>query len=970
MKNTVFKTTVFLLSAVYAISVSAAPAFSLYDLRCEQEDNPVGIDIQQPCFSWKTYSVERGFIQSAYQILVSDTPEATEQDKGNIWNSGKVNSAQSVLIPFAGKSLKSFAVYYWKVRTWDKKNRPSEWSTVQTFTMGLTNANDWGRAVWIAMEKDRKEEYTVPARLDFDNIRKTMGERSIGFYKLPQLRKTFTVPKPVKRAVACVAGLGHFDLFLNGEKVGDHFLDAGWTKYDNQAQYVAFDLTGRLQAGENVLGVMLGNGFYNIPFDRYLKLIISHGAPKMKLHLHIEYADGSTGEIVSDASWKATESPIIFSSIYGGEDYDARLYREGWTTPGFNDTSWQQAITTGYTGTLSVQRATPLTVHSSIPAILVYKNAQGKWIYDLGQNFSGIIRIAVKSNESRTILFRPAELLNNNGTANQSASGGPFYFSYTAKGAGQIERWQPRFTYYGFRYVEVEGAVPAGKDNPEHLPEIESLTGLHTCNSADEAGSFVCSRPMFNQIHSLIDWAIRSNMASVLTDCPHREKLGWLEQAHLMQYSLQYRYNLARLYPKIMEDMRASQLPDGCVPTIAPEYVRFANGFEDTPEWGSSFIICPWYIYQWYGDRRLLDEYYPSMQRYLDYLGTRADNHIVAYGLGDWFDIGPNNPGYAQLTANGVTATAIYHYNTTIMQHIASILGKTDDAARYGELAGKIRKAFNEKFYDSATGKIERNSQTANAIALYAGLVPAERRTDILQNLIDDIRGRGNALTAGDVGYRYVLRALEDGGRSDVIFDMNSRYDVPGYGWQLAHGATALTESWQAYGFVSNNHFMLGHLMEWLYGGLGGIRQQENSIAFREIVIDPQIVGDVHSATTSYESPYGTIRCSWALTDKDYRIEVSIPANSTAEIRLPTTDVRQVTTYGLPLSTSKDVTVIGVDAGKLRIKIGSGDYQFKCSMKFLNYTQPDKNVVQNPFVTAKLEERIRQTEVDRKEAER
>jgi hypothetical protein len=928
------KKNVILLFMLCAISVSAAPSFSLYDLRCEQEKNPVGIDTQRPHFSWKTYSEKRGFIQSAYQILVSDTPDALSKNKGNVWNSGKVSSSQSVLTPFEGKSLESFAIYYWKVRTWDNDNRPSEWSESQTFIMGLTEAKDWGKAVWIALEKDRKEEYTVPARLDFDNIRKTMGERSIGFYKLPQLRKTFTIQKQVKRAVAFVAGLGHFDLFLNGEKTGNNFLDAGWTKYDKQALYVAFDLTGSLKTGENILGVMLGNGFYNIPLERYLKLIISHGAPKMKLLLRIEYSDGTTGEIVSDASWKATESPITFSSIYGGEDYDARRYQEGWTKTGFNDATWQQALPTDYPGTLSAQRATPLTVHSEIPTVKAFRNSHGIWIYDLGQNFSGIIRIALKSKESKTILFCPAELLKNDSSVTQKASGGPFYFTYTTKGEGKTERWQPQFTYYGFRYVQVEGAVPAGKDNPENLPEIESITGLHTCNSADEAGSFVCSKPMFNQIHSLIDWAIRSNTASVLTDCPHREKLGWLEEAHLMQYSLQYRYDLSRLYPKIMEDMRASQLSNGCIPTIAPEYVRFSNGFEDTPEWGSAFIICPWYIYKWYGDRRLLEEYYPAMQRYLDYLGTRANNHILAYGLGDWFDIGPKHPGYAQLTANGVTATAIYHYNTTIMQHIASILGKSGDETRYRELAENIKKAFNRTFYNSVTGKIERNSQTANAIALYTGLAPDEHRAAILQNLIDDIRGRGNALTAGDVGYRYVLRALEDGGRSDVIFDMNSRYDAPGYGWQLAHGATALTESWQAYGFVSNNHFMLGHLMEWLYGGLGGIRQQENSVAFREIVIDPQIVGDVRNVATSYESPYGTIRCKWTKTGDDFIMEVTVPANSTAEIYLPATDASRVTTYGLPLSASDDVTVIGVDKGKLRVKVGSGSYQFLSA----NYT--------------------------------
>jgi hypothetical protein len=907
----------------------AAPSFSLYDLTCEQEENPVGLDTQKPCFSWKTHAEERGFIQSAYQILVADTPELLEQEKGNIWNSGKVVSSQSVLALFAGQALKSSAVYYWKVRTWDKNGNPSAWSMVQSFAMGLLSEKDWGKAVWIALENDRKDEYIVPGIVD---VSKGLDGRKTGFYKLPQFRKTFALKKNVKRATAYVAGLGQFDFFLNGEKVGNHFLDAGWTKYDEEALYVSFDVSHQLKTGENAIGVMLGNGFYNTPFERYLKLLISFGAPKMKLLLRLEYTDGTKEEIESNQSWKATESPITFSSIYGGEDYDAKRFQAGWTSPEFNDVSWSKALLTNYTGVLHSQRATPLTVHSEIPAITRYKNAKGNWLYDLGQNFSGIVRLSVQSDGSRMIRLRPAELLNADSTANQSATGGPFYFSYTTQGNKQAEQWQPQFTYYGFRYVEVEGAVPAGQDNPEHLPEILSLTGLHTCNSAPEAGSFACSKPMFNQIHTLIDWAIRSNMASVFTDCPHREKLGWLEEAHLMQYSLQYRYNLSRQYAKIMNDMRTSQLANGCIPTIAPEYVRFANGFEDTPEWGSAFIICPWYVYQWYGDRRLLEEYYPSMQRYLDYLSTRADKNIVAYGLGDWFDIGPGSPGYAQLTSNGVTATAIYYYNTTIMQQIASLLGKSDDVTRYEKLSKAIKKAFNDTFYDPATGKIERNSQTANAMALYFGLVEENKRAAILQNLIDDIRSRNNALTAGDVGYRYVLRALEEGGRSDVIFDMNSKYDVPGYGWQLAHGATALTESWQAYGSVSNNHFMLGHLMEWLYSGPGGIRQQENSIAFREILIDPQIVGDVRSAQTRYESPYGTIRCEWERTDNSYRIQVVVPANTTAKISLPTTNAQQVTTYGLPLSASNDIKLVGTKNGKLYVNVGSGTYLFEVKL--------------------------------------
>ncbi|MCL1822489.1 MAG: glycoside hydrolase family 78 protein, partial [Prolixibacteraceae bacterium] len=749
-----------------------------------------------------------------------------------------------------------------------------------------------------------------------------------GSYKLPQFRKEFSLKKEVRQAVVFVSGMGHFNLFINGEKVGDNFLDPGWTQYDQQALYVSFDVTTRLRQGDNAFGVMLGNGFYNVPRERYLKVLTSFGAPKMIMKMQVAYSDGSSEEIITDESWTTTESPITYSSIYGGEDYDATREQKGWMLPGFDDSQWARALPVDNGAALQPQRSTPLKVRDRLPTNRIYQNGKGSWIYDLGQNFSGNIAVKVRGKAGQEIIFRPAELLNSDSTINQSASGGPFWFAYTTRGDGD-EVWRPQFTYYGFRYVQLEGAVPAGKENPDNLPEVEEITGLHTANSAEEAGTFHCSKPMFNQIYCLIDWAMRSNMASVLTDCPHREKLGWLEQAYLMQFSLQYRYNLSRLYEKVMKDMQVAQHQNGMVPTIAPEYVVFASGFEDTPEWGSAFIICPWYIYQWYGDSRLLAEYYPQMQRYLDYLSSRSDGHIVAYGLGDWFDIGPGNPGYSQLTSNGLTATATYYYNTTIMEKIARLLGKSEDAARYNALAKEIKTAFNSKFFDKVTGKYDHNSQTASAISLYVGLVEDENKDKAFNNLIEDIRGRNNALTAGDVGYRYVLRTLEGNGASDVIFDMNSKYDVPGYGWQLAHGATALTESWQAYGFISNNHFMLGHLMEWLFSGLGGLRQDEESAGYKIILIDPQPVGDVKYATTTYDSPYGQIVCRWEKTDDSYTLKVDVPANSEAVVCLPTADTAKVTEYGLPLSEATSVSVSGIENGKLKLKIGSGSYLFQ-----------------------------------------
>ncbi|MDD3036734.1 glycoside hydrolase family 78 protein [Bacteroides sp.] len=913
-----------------SLAILANTSYQIYSLTCEQLKDPMGIDTETPCFSWKLQSTQRSAWQSAYQILVADSEELLNEDQANIWNSGKINSDCSILIPFAGKQLASATTYYWKVRSWNGKDECSGWSEPATFVTGLMQDKEWGKAKWIALEKD--EKIVVPA-IHAPLVEKELKDEKVGMYQLPQFRKVFPVSKKIKQALVYVTGLGHFDFFLNGKKVGDHFLDPGWTKYDKEALYVTFDITDDLKNGDNVLGLMLGNGFYNIPRERYYKLLGSFGAPKMKLKLCIRYADGSTEYLVSDKTWHTAVSPITYSSIYGGEDYDATLEQKGWKDdPSFDDSHWQKAIEVEQNIKLRSQMGTHLVVRENVPVVTCYKNEKGNWIYDLGQNFSGIIRAKIKGNKGQAVIFRPAELQNADKTVNQQATGAPFYYKYVTNGTGEMESWQPQFSYYGFRYVQIEGAVPAGKENPDHLPEIVELEGLHTCNVASETGSFSCSKPMFNQIYNLIDWAIRSNMASVLTDCPHREKLGWLEQDHLMQYSMQYRYNLASLYAKIMDDMAASQLENGAIPTIAPEYVHFADGFEDTPEWGCSFIICPWYIYQWYGDKRLIIEHYPAMKKYLEYLGTRANNHIIAYGLGDWFDIGPKSPGYAQLTSNGVTATAIYYYNTMMLKEMAKLLGKEADEKSFETLAENIKKAYNTTFFHPEEGTYDRNSQTAGAISLYMDLVTPGNKARVLDNLIKDIVGRGNALTAGDVGYRYVLRALENSGNSDLIFKMNSKYDVPGYGWQLAHGATALTESWQAYENVSNNHLMLGHLMEWLFGGLGGIRQDENSIAYKTVLIDPQIVGDVKEAKTSYESPYGRIDCEWKKIDKAYTLQVNIPVNSKAVIYLPTIDVNRIKEYGKPITRQKDIMLIETTDVKTKWAIGSGSYLFEVSL--------------------------------------
>lgn len=919
-----------LLFLLYSVGVLQAQVFSVSELRCEQSQRPLAVDPAGPRLSWQLNADRRGCLQSAYRILVADSPVALADDNGNVWDSGKVFSDRSVLVPYGGPALQPGKAYCWKVQAWDADGNLSPWSLPASFGTGLMSMQDWNGAKWIAMEPDVDSLKCIEGNTGEWKDGGPVFDKPVAPYKLPQLRREFTATKPVKRAMAYICGLGQFEMFLNGEKVGDHFLDPAWTKFDKEAQYVAFDITGELRDGKNAVGVMLGNGYYHTPHGRYLKLLFSYGAPKMICKLQIEYADGTAQTVVSDDKWRASESPVTFSSIYGGEDYDASAVQPGWAEPGFDDRKWKKAVLTQGAGVkLIPQISEPLKVMERIPTVRRFRAANGNWVYDLGQNASGIVQLTVRAVTPQSIKLIPGELINDDSTVNQRASGAPFYHVYTARGDGSSETWHPQFTYYGFRYVEVEGAVPAGESNPGALPEVIDITGLHTRNSAAQVGTFACSDPLFNKIHTLIDWAVRSNMASVLTDCPHREKLGWLEVTHLMGGSIQYRYDISRLYAKQVNDMRTAQHANGMVPTIAPQYVTFSPDFIDTPEWGSAFVIIPWNLYEWYGDLAPLRDNYERMKRYVDYLGSRADNHIVAYGLGDWYDIGPDRPGYAQLTSNGVTATAIYYQDVKILERAARLLGKEADVRKYAALASDIKRAFNEKFFDKKTLKYDRDSQTANSIALHMDLVEPQYKAVVRQNLIDDIRRRGNALTAGDVGYRYVLRALEENDASEVIYDMNSRYDVPGYGYQLAHGATCLTESWQAYREVSNNHCMLGHLMEWLYSGLGGIRQSPGSAGYKEIVIRPQVVGDIHSAAVSFRSPYGLIRSEWSDSPQQYRQRVEIPANTTALVYLPAVDPAAVSESGVPLGEVPGLSVRERGKDYLAVAVGSGIYDFR-----------------------------------------
>ncbi|MES2329058.1 MAG: family 78 glycoside hydrolase catalytic domain [Bacteroidota bacterium] len=892
----------------------SAQQLSVTNLQCGHRINPLGIDETKPFLSWQLASSNKNVLQTAYRILVSDDSVLLQKNTGNIWDSKKIISSASVQVKYAGSELRSAKTYYWKIIAWDNKGNTSG-SATSFWQMGLFDQSAWNNAKWIAYDILPDSNKIVPAA--HGSGKKAWGKRKD---ILPLFRKPFVIGKEIKNATLFISGLGHFEAFINGKKVGDHFLDPGWTKYDKQAMYVTFNVTDMLHRENNAIGVMLGNGFYYVPGERYRKLTGGYGYPKMICRLLINYTDGTSQDIVSDESWKTAPSPITFSSIYGGEDYDANLEQKNWDSPVFKDDGWKNALITD--GPLLVsQKQEPLKIMQSFSPVKTTRISDSVYVYDVAQNMSGIPEISLRGKKGDTVKITTAELINADGTANQKATGSPSYYLYVLKGES-VETWRPRFTYYGFRYIQVYGAVAATDPNSLHLPVVVSVKGLHTRNAAERVGSFTSSNDLFNKTSELIDWSVKSNMASVFTDCPHREKLGWLEETHLVGSSVKFDYDIATLCRKAITDMQVSQAANGLIPEIAPEFVQFDEPFRDSPEWGSAAIILPWYVYQWYGDKDVLVDSYAMMQRYISYLQSKDSSCILMQGLGDWYDLGPDHPGVSQLTPKGLTATATYYYDLTLLTNIAKLLNKTEDVKKYSLLSADVKKAFNKAFFNPATKQYGSGSQTSNAMAVYMKLVDEKDKAAVIENIVKDIRGRNNALTSGDIGYRYLLKVLDEAGRSDVIFDMNNRSDVPGYGYQLAKGATALTESWQALPGVSNNHFMLGHILEWFYEGLAGISQSEDGAGFQKIIIRPQVVGDVTHAKAGFQSPYGLIVSDWTKKNDQFELNVTIPVNTTATIYLPAGKGSTVILDG------KKIDPVKWENGKVLIKTGSGNYHF------------------------------------------
>jgi hypothetical protein len=892
------------------------------ELRCDWMVDPLGVDSAPPRLSWQLRGDGRqGLWQTAWQVLVASSEEGLKTDRGDVWDSGRVESDEQLHVPYGGRPLRSAERVFWKVRVWDGADRPSAWSAPGTWTMGVLEPLDWhGR--WI----------TDPGLLRWSRPQPGVAGPNPRANDTLLLRREFAVRPGLRRALVNVCGLGHYEMTANGDRVGNRLLTPGWTDYDKVALYDTQDVTSRLHSGRNAVGLLLGSGMYNVQEGRYHKFVSVFRPLTAIAQIRLEYENGTVDVVGTNGEWRVARGPIVFSNVYGGEDYDARLEPSGWNGPGFDDGAWSAAAVMDAPPRVlrgASHASPPFRTFEAFAPVEVRELRPGVAVYDFGQNASMMPRLRVRGPGGARVTMIPAELLKADGSVDRgSVGGGEAWWSYTLAGRAEGETYFPRFFYHGSRYLQVERASPAGAA----LPEIESLESVVVHSDSPPAGEFACSSELFNRIRTLVRWAQRSNLAHVITDCPHRERLGWLEQYHLNGPSLRYETDLARLYAKSFADMADAQQPSGLVPDIAPEYVVFESGFRDSPEWGSAVILAAWQHYVWTGDDAPLRRNYDAMQRYVAYLASRAEGDIVGHGLGDWYDIGPNPPGYAQLTPIALTATAIDYEDTLTLSRIARRLGQEADAKRYAEDASRIRAAFNRKFFDPVASVYATGSQTAQAMPLVLGLVPDGHRARVIEALVRDVRAHGNATTAGDVGYRYVLRALADGGRSDVIYDMNHQSDRPGYGYQLARGATSLTEAWDANPQSSQNHFMLGQIMEWFYGDLAGLVPDPDAPGFERVRIRPQPVPGVTWARAAHASPRGRVSVSWRQENGAFFLDVELPPNSSAEVWMPAADERRLREGGAALGATPGVRLLRQESGRAVLAVDSGRYAFSSSL--------------------------------------
>jgi len=757
-------------------------------------------------------------------------------------------------------------------------------------------------------------------------------------YAATLLRKEVTLDQGVARATATVCGLGYYELYLNGGKVGDHVMDPGFTDYCKRVQYVTYDVTDVLRRGENAVGVILGNGwlcpptaelwgFYQAPWTT---------APRLRLEIDVELANGERTRIVSDETWKSSSSEILNNCVRGGEVIDARQRQAGWNQPGFDDAAWGPVDKTAPpAGRLVSQDQPPIRMTESIKPVAVSEPKRGVYVVDMGRNMTGWARLKIAGRPGQMITLHYNERLNPDGTLspiNREFTCGPFQRDVFLCSGG-TDLFEPRFTYHGFRYIQIDGL--------DKKPDLESITGRFVHTDPEPAGTFACSNDLINREHDICLRTVKCNIHSIPTDCPHREKVGWMQDGCVAQEAAIYNMAMATFYAKWFRDMVGTQESSGYVAAIAPDPGWGDSGPDDAPTWASgpwwsgAIVRTPWNLYQYYGDRRILEEGYEPMKKYVDYLTSRAEDRCINFGLGDWLEEDAVRP---KRTPPALSNTAAYAWYAQIIADTATLLGNQRDAQHYGRLAESIRAAFDRRFLDPDKGLRVEDSQTGPALALYLDVAQSERRPLLEEQLRHNIRRKRNDhISSGIVGTLYVFYQLTEQGDSDLAYTMATQEDYPGWGYMLGKGATTVWEQWPGIE-ASHNHPALASVDAWFYRALGGIRPDPAGPGFKRFVIRPEVVADLTWARASYNSVHGMIISHWARSGDTLALDVTVPPNTQTRVFLPAASPDGVRESGRPLGEDPEINVQPSPPGWVVLTLGSGDYRFT-----VPFAQPGKD---------------------------
>ena len=904
-------------------SSKATSNITITDLRCEYRTNPLGIDTKQPRLSWIPVSDIRGQAQSAYEIIVASDKNKLTVSDADLWSTGKVNSDLTINVVYEGKDLSSGQRCYWKVRIWNRNGAVSEWSEPSWWETSLLVPEDW-QGFWIG---DGKPEPSREEDLYKDD-------------PAPLFRKQFEVTKPVKSARLYISGMGYYTAYVNGEAVGDHVLDPGWTTYSERVLYSVYDVTGTLRSGGNVIGVTLGNGWYNpLPMRMWNRLnlreYLTVGRPCFIAQLNVEFEDGSRQSLITDKSWKVAEGPIIRNNIFLGEVYDARKEKPGWNAVDYDDTSWSAAVKADKPeGILQVQPQPPIRITDVIKPVDITQPEKGLYIVDMGQNFAGWVRLHVKGSAGSKVKLRYGELLYPDGTLNvytsvagqikkgdKNPENEPPELAYQSdvyilKGEGE-EIYVPQFTFHGFRYVEITG-YPGE-------PSRDSIEGLRLNADVEDAGSFSCSNELFNRIQDMVKWTFLSNLFSVQSDCPHRERFGYGGDIVPTCNAFMLNFDMSSFYPKVVRDFADAARSNGGMTETAPYVGIGDSGFGEGTGPIGWVIAHPHLLdnlYRYYGNERIIRQQYEVAKRSFEVIESHAENNRIEFGIGDHESIDPK--------PTPLTSTAFYYDHARLLSVLAKIIGREDDAKHYAQRAEEIKDTFIATFLKPGTGQFDIHTQACQAFALHYNLLPDGERKAAFDVLVSEILDKHKGhLSTGIFATKFVLEQLSENGRADIAFDTVNRRTFPGWGYMLDNDATTLWEHWAfSDNTYSHNHPMFGSVSEWFYSALAGIRPHPDASGFDRIFIKPQITGDLTFVKCRYNSIRGAIVSDWSKENGSLTLKITVPFNTTATVFVPAGENDQITENGIPLRQNKDISFLRMEDGTAVFEVGSGSYEF------------------------------------------